>query len=207
MKETLLCDKTKMIELEKAVKIICEEILTNRSEFKNCIEASETRLQLKIEELKNTATKLEKENSKLKEERHLSNWEIGKLSHKNSNLKEKEIQKNCNKLKGKNISIADDLTAEQRTENKIFRKHLPFARQGGSYGECFIRGNELLVDGVSYGIEDLEETDHLENKPNNAPPTPKTVESIMRIPSEPQAYPSTPKIPDTKKPGHPTPNF
>ncbi|KAG5894736.1 hypothetical protein JTB14_006155 [Gonioctena quinquepunctata] len=55
-----------MIDLDKVVRSIREEISNTRTDMKNCIEASEARLLLKIEQLKSTVSKLEEENSELK---------------------------------------------------------------------------------------------------------------------------------------------
>lgn len=57
-----------MQDSDKTAKQIYDEILRNRTEIKNCIEASETRLLLRFEELRNHVTELEKENQQLKEE-------------------------------------------------------------------------------------------------------------------------------------------
>ncbi|KAG5873384.1 hypothetical protein JTB14_022956 [Gonioctena quinquepunctata] len=58
----------KMSDLDKAIQIIREEILDSRTEIKNCTVASEARLLLKIEDLKNTVENLERENSEIKGE-------------------------------------------------------------------------------------------------------------------------------------------
>lgn len=238
-----------MIDLDAALKNIKEEILNTRKDIKNCIEASETRLLMKIEQLKNTISNLEKENSELKEEvEYLKRGQIKKnivifgLNKKreeiraenlcqdlkelvgvdlevsdfgdiyplgkvdncpikiefNSNLKKREVLKNCNRLKGKNISIANDLTQTQREEIKILRKHLFLARQDEKFKDCFIKGNKLFVNGAIYGIEDLEKHETFEPKTNSAPSTP-TVESTVKITADLKNCPSTPKIPSTMK--------
>ncbi|KAJ8960093.1 hypothetical protein NQ317_014279, partial [Molorchus minor] len=46
--------------------------------------------------------------------------------------------KHCNKLKGKNITIAHDLTLNQRQENQILRKHLNLAKKNTN-NICHIR--------------------------------------------------------------------
>lgn len=57
-----------MSEVEKAIKDLHDELVKNRNEIKNFIEASEARLLLKIEELKNTVSQLQKDNNLLNEE-------------------------------------------------------------------------------------------------------------------------------------------
>ncbi|KAG5874150.1 hypothetical protein JTB14_029460 [Gonioctena quinquepunctata] len=238
-----------MLEVEKSIKSIHEEILKNRVEIKNCIEASETRLLLKFEQLKNTVSKLEKENYTLREEvenlKRIQNkkniiifglkkkreeitaenlcrdlneilgvelregdvgdiYPLGKSINCpikiefNSNLKKKEVLTNCNKLKGRNISIANDLTHTQRSENKILRKHLFLAKQEGNYRDCYIRGDRLFVDGISYGVEDLEKEDYPETKHNSAPSTP-IVEPLEKVSTDLRRGPSTPKTSVAKK--------
>lgn len=238
-----------MIDLDAAVKNIREEISKTGSEIKNCIEASEARLLLRIEQLKSTVTKLETENVELKGEveflkraQNKKNILIFGLKKKreevtagnlckdlrdllgvelkdsdfgdihplgksencpikiefNSNPKKREVLKNCNKLKGKNISIANDLTLRQRQGIKLLRKHLLLARQEGKYEDCYIKGNRLFVDGIAYGIEDLEKEESPEPKHNSAPPTP-TVEATRKIaPAQPRV-PNTPRISTAKK--------
>lgn len=239
-----------MLELDAAVKNIKEEILNTRIDIKNCIEASEARLQLKIEQLKNTVSKLEKENTELKEEvenlKRVQNkknilifglkkkreeitaeglckdlkellgvdlkgsdfgdfYPLGKSDNCpikiefNSNPKKREVLKSCNKLKGKNISIANDLTHNQRQEFKILRKHLFLAKQEEKYKDCFIKGNKLIVNGIAYGIEDLERDENLEPRHNSAPSTP-TIDALKKVVPEQAKAPSTPKASTTKKP-------
>ncbi|KAG5899001.1 hypothetical protein JTB14_001527 [Gonioctena quinquepunctata] len=116
----------------------------------------------------------------------------------NSNLKKKEVLTNCNKLKGRNISIANDLTHTQRSENKILRKHLFLAKQEGNYRDCYIRRDRLFVDGISYGVEDLEKEDYPETKHNSAPSTP-IVEPLEKVSTDLRKGPSTPKTSVAKK--------
>lgn len=239
-----------MTELEQTIGRIHEEILKNRTEIKNYIEASETRLLMKIEKLKNTVFNLEKENKNLKEEieyikrsqkkknilifglnkkkeevtagnlcEDLKNllsvdlkesdfsdvYPLGKSEscpikvEFNSHFKKKEVLKNCNKLKGRNISISHDLTQTQRSEIRILRKHLFLAKNEGKYKECYIRGSKLIVDGTGYAIEDLEKEENLETKPNSAPTTP-IVEITGKKNPVTKKDPSTPKVPTAKKP-------
>lgn len=93
-----------------------------------------------------------------------------------SNLKKSSVLLNCGKLKGRNISISQDLTPQQRREGKILRKHLLLFREEGKHRDCFIRGNELIVDGTPYEVKDLKEKEDQEGgssrKPASAPDTP-----------------------------------
>ncbi|KAG5867091.1 hypothetical protein JTB14_007101 [Gonioctena quinquepunctata] len=115
-----------------------------------------------------------------------------------SNIKKREVLKHCSRLKGTNISIAHDLTLTKRSENKILRKHLYLAKQEGSHKEHYIRRNKLIVDGVSYGVDDLEKDATSINQHNSAPSTP-TAENKEKFPSGSQKVPTTPRIPATKK--------
>lgn len=238
-----------MIDLDAAVKNIREEISNTRIDIKSCIEASEARLLLKIEQLKSTVSKLEKENNELKGEveflkraQNKKNILIFGLNKKREEVnaenlckdlkdllgaelkvsdfgdvyplgksencpikiefisypKKREVLKNCNKLKGKNISIANDLTHYQRQEIKILRKHLLLARQEEKYDECYIKGNKLFVNGTAYGIEDLENIESVGPKHSSAPSTP-TVETIKKITPDQRKVPSTPKTSTTRK--------
>lgn len=83
----------------------------------------------------------------------------------------KKVLQNCYKLKGKQITIAQDLTHQQREEQKTLRKHLFLAKQE-KQNECYIRGNKLFVNGVAYNAEDLRETDDNHTSPKSAPSTP-----------------------------------
>lgn len=114
-------------------------------------------------------------------------------------LKKKEVLENCKKLKGKKITITHDLTLTQRSEIKILKKHLFMAKQEQKYKECYIKGNKLIVDGTSYGVEELEKEIILDNKPNSEPSTP-TIKSIEGIFGGKQKDSSTPKVPVVKKP-------
>ncbi|KAJ8934261.1 hypothetical protein NQ314_013483 [Rhamnusium bicolor] len=91
-----------------------------------------------------------------------------------SHLKKKTIARNWHKLKGSNITIAHDLTPQQRTENKILRKHLQLAKQDGKI--CYIKKNRLHVNNETYCAEDLFELENQkensECKPNSIPATP-----------------------------------
>ncbi|KAG5893471.1 hypothetical protein JTB14_031249 [Gonioctena quinquepunctata] len=193
---------------------------------KNCIVASEARLRLKIEDLKNTVTNLERKNSGIKEElQYLKraqnkknivvfglkkkreevvaeiSWEdlrdllgvnldtkdfvdvypLGKTDvcpieiEFVSNIRKREVLENCSRLKGTNISIVHDVIPTRRSENKILRKHIYLAKQEGNYEEYHIRRNELIVDGVSYGVDTLEKDATSINQHNSEPSTPTAI--------------------------------
>lgn len=91
-----------------------------------------------------------------------------------SQTKKQNILKNCHKLKGLNIFISNDLTAIQRTENNILRKHLQEARKN-TENRCFIKGNKLIVNNTAYTAKDLETSENFSDK--KATDTPSTVES------------------------------
>lgn len=238
----------------KTIDQLYDEILKNRNEIKHFIDAHETRLLLKIEEVRSTVTTLEKENCQLREEVeflkrslirrniiihgldrrreditpenvskdigtllgvNLSSSDIGDVYPLGksqsfpikvefvSNLKKRSVLRNCSKLKGKKISISQDLTPLQRQESKLLRKHLFLFRQGGKHKDCSIRGNKLIVDGKTYEVKDLEERENQDitifSKPASAPDTP-----IDRVfPKIHSDKADTPKIPVKNKPAHP----
>lgn len=86
-----------------------------------------------------------------------------------SHLKKKLIFKNTKKLKNTGVSIANDLTLQQREEIKTLNKFLKNARQEGQ--EAYIRGNKLVIGKNIYTLEDLENTGE-EVKSSSAPHTP-----------------------------------
>lgn len=200
--------------------LLLEEIKKNRTELKNCIEASEVRVLMKIEDLNERVKQLEKSNQQLQNRveyleqsskknsiiiyglevkekyniEHICNnfsrclkikivpenindfyW-LTKLP-KNplkidfvSNLKKREIFKNCKNLKGTNISISNDHTYIQRQENKILKQHLKAARQNKK--NSYIKGNKLFIDGEVFTVETLKESDYIETTVNSLPSTP-----------------------------------
>lgn len=94
---------------------IYEEILKNRSEIKNIIEASETRLLLKLEEANHKINNLEKENEQLKNkieylerENRRNNVAIfGLHQNKESSLDETGICNQLNSILGTNLKETD----------------------------------------------------------------------------------------------------
>lgn len=239
-----------MTEVEKALKDVYDELVKTRNEIKNLIEASEARLLLKIDELRNNVSQLQKENNFLSEEiENIKRENIKKnivifglnkkreeITAKNlctdlnellevdldindfndiyplgktdncpikieftSNLKKKNLMRNCSKLKGKNISIANDLTQKQRTEYKVLRKHLFLAKQDEKFHNSFIKGNKLYVNGESYAADELEIIEYQKNKPSSAPSTPTTGNAEVFF-KDPRIPPETPKNVISKKP-------
>lgn len=117
-----------------------------------------------------------------------------------TNLKKKQILQNCQKLKGKNISIAHDLMNTQRSEQKLLRRHLSLVKHE-NYQDCYIAGNKLFVNAKAYKADDLEDfpPDKFLDKPNSAPATPTTSEmkkppaALEKPLSLAEKTPSTPK--------------
>lgn len=209
-------------------KRIIDEIHQTRVELKSAIDASEARIQLRIEESYERIRKLEEENTYLKEkieklerqqnstnivifglnkERHEISFEylrdelqsllqidlsINQIknihclgSQKNcpvkvefvSYLTKKNIFANCKKLKGTGISIAHDLTAQQRADLVVLKRHLQTHRLDKNK-KSFIKGNKLIVDEIEYAVEQLLEIEQGEEFPdevtktNSTPATP-----------------------------------
>lgn len=74
-----------------------------------------------------------------------------------SYLKKIEIFKDIEKLrtlKGKGISVSNDLCKADRENQKILRKHLKIARSQNQ--QVRLKGNKLEIEGVLYTVEDLE---------------------------------------------------
>lgn len=78
-----------------------------------------------------------------------------------SYIKKQDILKNCYKLKGTSISISEELTLEERKENKILRQHLKSARSKNL--NATIKNKKLIVNGQEYSALELadeeEDTD------------------------------------------------
>lgn len=218
------------------IKQIIDEIQQNRSELKNAIDASEARIQLRIEESNTKIRQLEAENTTLKntieklnrqlisnniiifglnKERYEISFEYlhGELksllgvevsenqiknisclgSQKNCPVKielvskftKRKIFANCKNLKGTNISISNDLTAQQRKDLAVLKKHLKKYRQNGNK-QSFIKGNKLVIEGREFTIEELleiegrEALDEEERRSDPATPT----QALIREPPE-----------------------
>lgn len=219
------------------------EIKKNRIEIKNAIEATETRLLLKIEDLRNKNVELERENHNLKKEIELIKRNEKKnaiiifgLENKKEHLeiekvcdilqslvdikiipseinnfytlgktessplkidfvsywKKSLILRNCYKLKNKNISISSDYTPLQREEIKILKKHHALAKLDNQEG-CYIKRNTLIVNGITYTIEDLLQKEEIteRRKVNSAPQTPTTEVGSEKKQQDPNPVDST----------------
>lgn len=212
---------------EISLQNLYDEILNNRTEIRNIIEASEARLLLKLEEANRKILHLEEENLNLKNKVEFLDREIrrnniavfglNKLQNSEinenfickelnrvlgTNLREsdicnifplgktekcpvriklrnhqqkREIFKNCYKLKGCRLSITNDLTIEQQKQHSILRRHLTLTRLDNR--KSIIRGNKLIVDNITYSVEDLlkveeDKESKTRSNTNSAPPTP-----------------------------------
>ncbi|KAG5877133.1 hypothetical protein JTB14_006723 [Gonioctena quinquepunctata] len=201
-----------MSDLDKAIQIIRKEILDSRTEIKDCIVASDAQLLLKTEDLNNTVANLERENSEIKEgleylkrAQNKKNSVVFGIKKKRKEVVAEILCEDLRDLLGVNLDTKDFVDVYplgksdiQRSENKILRKHLYLAKQEGSHKEYYIRRNKLIVDGVSYGVDDLEKDATSINQHNSAPSTP-TAENKEKFPSGSQKVPTTPRIPATKK--------
>lgn len=207
-------------EIKKEFNKLFEEIKKNRTDLKHCIEASEIRILLKIEEINERVKSLEKENERLNKkveylerevkrnsiliygldleedytidhvctkianilEIPLSSLDINDFTILNvpkhplkinliSNIKKKEIFKNCKKLKGTNIGISNDLTYNQRQDYKILKEHLKVAREQKEQ-KSFIRNNKLYVGNDEYTVEALKKLTNSKPVATSEPSTP-----------------------------------
>ncbi|KAJ8933440.1 hypothetical protein NQ314_013997 [Rhamnusium bicolor] len=118
-----------------------------------------------------------------------------------SYLKKALILRNLHKLKGSNISIANDQTPKQREENKILRKHLQQAKQNVD-NICFIKRNKLHINDEIYTPEELkncEQSDIINpTKSNSEPKTPAIQTASNRAEGKEQELNlNTPKKPTT----------
>lgn len=124
-------------------------------------------------------------------------FRLGKIINKDrpiliglvSSLKRTELLKNKTKLKGTNIFINEDLVAADRENKKFLVEKLKEARAQNR--EAKLKGNKLIVDGVSYTseeasgsrtlsvIQDINQSNYPESQPEGEKlQTPKTVELL-----------------------------
>ncbi|CAG9815996.1 unnamed protein product [Phaedon cochleariae] len=185
---------------DASMKLLLDEMKQNKEESKNAIQASECRLQLTIEDLKKEIVTLEKENSKLQNkveliERNNKRNNIivfGLGKHKNcpvkiefiSYLKKNTIFQKISNLKNTGIAIAHDLTQNQQEEFKILKSHLRGVRKDNSK-KSYLRGNKLIVDGIEYTAEDLQEREnilreHTISEPSTPTQSPATAQIISK---------------------------
>ncbi|KAG5900275.1 hypothetical protein JTB14_000802 [Gonioctena quinquepunctata] len=156
-------------------KRIIEEIQQNRVELKNAIEASEARIQLRIEESNERIRQLETENSILK-------LEIEKLERQ---------QKKGNI--GTGISISQDLTTRQREELAVLKRHLQSHKQNKNEN-AYIKGNKLVVNKIEYTVQQLLDFEGGEDegtKSRSVPSTP-TQPLLRELDEEETTKPVTP---------------
>lgn len=207
-------------EVEVTLRRLLEEIQDTRRELKNSISASEARLLLEVQALRNKNGLLERENKDLKERlEKTERWcnknnivifglkigsnitaeflcreiyrllgvrvELSEISdlytlgnQEGSPVKVEFVSHRCKKLifehvkklKGTEISITNDLTIQQRQENKRLLPFLIKARAGTSE-KSYIRNNRLVVGRRVYTLEELENCEE-DVKTNSAPNTP-----------------------------------
>lgn len=93
-------------------------------------------------------------------------YTIGKQKHNKpiivefiSYFTKQNVLKNCRKLKGTNINIAEQLSLDEIKINKILRQHLKEAQEKSS--TAYIRGNKLYINGKEYTADQL--TNHEQN--------------------------------------------
>ncbi|KAG5882992.1 hypothetical protein JTB14_004331 [Gonioctena quinquepunctata] len=156
-------------------KRIIEEIQQNRVELKNAIEASEARIQLRIEESNERIRQLETENSILK-------LEIEKLERQ---------QKKGNI--GTGISISQDLTTRQREELAVLKRNLQSHKQNKNEN-AYIKGNKLVVNKIEYTVQQLLDFEGGEDegtKSRSVPSTP-TQPLLRELDEEETTKPVTP---------------
>ncbi|CAG9820757.1 unnamed protein product [Phaedon cochleariae] len=207
---------------------------TENSELKRRIEETERKLKsnnlivygIKEDNLETTASLVDEIEKIIKEKLELNlnsseitnTYRIGKDKGKkrpilvtiNSQMRKREILKNCYKLKGTNIYISEDLIGKDLEERKILVNYMKEARKNNK--QASIRGNKLLVDGNLYSIQELEDnnikkTDYFspppERRATSEPSTPnvfvdeleeKTRENIHEVKEEKKL-----DIPDKKK--------
>lgn len=102
-------------------------------------------------------------------------------------LKKDLIIKNCRKLKGTKIFISQDLCPEDRKDQKVLNDHLKIARSKNYLAK--IKGKKLEINGESYTIEQLRQTE-IEK------PTPRTYEENLSPVTSRRSHsaPQTPSI-------------
>lgn len=110
----------------------------------------------------------------------------------NSYEKKLLVQKNANKLKGKNIAISQDQCYEDRTTHKILIRHLKQARSEGI--QAYIKGDKIIIGNETYTADDLEKCGYKQpistekNKSDSAPSTPEPQSRQKRLLDEFGSY-------------------
>ncbi|CAH1100586.1 unnamed protein product [Psylliodes chrysocephalus] len=67
-------------------------------------------------------------------------------------LKKRSIFLNFNKLKNRGVFVANDLTELQRAQYKQLKEYVLKYKEEGKH--CFIRGNKLILENISYSLDD-----------------------------------------------------
>lgn len=80
------------------------------------------------------------------------------------------VIKNCFKLKGTRISIAHDLTIQQRQENQTLRRQLNIAKRDKNI-KCYIKQNKLHLNEQVYTPEDLKDIEDITQYIRRTKPT------------------------------------
>lgn len=168
-----------------------EEII---KELKNAILDSETRILSKIELVNGKVKKLEEENKELRgrveylergsKKKNLvafglvENREEVNPDNVCNKFSKVNVLSNCKKLKGKKITITQDLTKLQQARNKILRDHLKQIRSV-SQDNCYIKGEKLYRNNKVYTVEDIIEIgEDFIQQSNSAPQIPTADENL-----------------------------
>ncbi|KAJ8982402.1 hypothetical protein NQ317_017204 [Molorchus minor] len=92
-----------------------------------------------------------------------------------SYMKKREILQHCYRLKGTNITIAHDLTPQQREEHRVLRNYQKKIRENNS-GTSYIKRGKIYINNVGYTCEEIGEIEddvyREQNTGNSAPSTP-----------------------------------
>lgn len=85
--------------------------------------------------------------------------------------KKLKVLGNCKYLKGTSVTVVNDLTFEQRRDQKVLRHHLAIARKENKIS--YIRSEKLFIGNKVYTVEDLKIQEIPIHQGNNKSPTPK----------------------------------
>lgn len=114
-----------------------------------------------------------------------------------------DILANKKKLKGQNVTIVNDLTQTQQSEQKILRKYLLIAKRKGQ--NCYIRKNKLYVEDEMYTVEELQDKENQQedsdriSTSSSSPATPAETRSCEEFPLNQQEIPSPGRKGATRK--------
>ncbi|KAG5873479.1 hypothetical protein JTB14_032531 [Gonioctena quinquepunctata] len=168
------------------IRSLREEVSRNRKEIKSAIEATETRLLMKVEELKEKVNHLEEENETSKSkvetsERYSKKNNIIIFGLNNRENTANTLSEKLNTLLEIDVRVPDfnNIYHLNNTEKppvkveflSILRTYSNKAREKPA-DRFYIEGNEPYVNDRAY-LKELEEMNHLEKRnANSAPPTP-----------------------------------